>query len=130
MKSGFSLFSERVHSRSRSSSTRQVTQTCSSSVARKSGKVSEAFMRFRKLGHYVSKRSGKEAPMDRCCEKCNLTHGCKVAVERTDAEDSLCLLDETFDDLFKWYDARSAGWKKRANPKLWEEVRRQWKECV
>lgn len=65
-----------------------------------------------------------------CCKRCNLTDGCRHFVAMVNAEDSLCLLDETFESLFKWYDGRSAAFRKRANPKLWAEIRRQWKECI
>lgn len=68
--------------------------------------------------------------MKRCCKKCSITDQCKAAIDACNAQDSLCLLNETFENLFKWYDNRSAAWKERANPKLWAEVRRQWKECV
>lgn len=67
--------------------------------------------------------------MKRCCKNCWIDK-CSLACDAINAEDSLCLINETFEELFKWYDKRSAGWKKRANPKLWAEVRRQWKICA
>lgn len=68
--------------------------------------------------------------MGRCCKKCNITSGCQYAIDCINAEDSLSLLDETFETLFKWYDLRGEEWKRRANPKMWAEVRRQWRECI
>lgn len=65
-----------------------------------------------------------------CCRRCNLTSGCQHVIDMMNAEDSLYLLDETFEELFKWYDNRSLEWRVRANPKLWARIRRQWKECV